>query len=482
VKSQKKKRSLPVWRSAQLKAKGQLQCWGHGGVRSLRRFDSDGSDSVSVVCGSGWYHYHLRGEEGPQLVENYLSPACQAGFSSRWAVLGIQELSVWLNVSDDAQIPRWKPIPASFSGFRGRVLAIEVAPTPGPAMVAILSEDEQLSLYMLPSDDPEDKEMLVLSPVKQIQLSPSPLCVDVDWDELRVRVGHDGSIDQWDLKSQIRLRQEKVEFECSQLGKNWILASDGRFFRWQEGDGLFQAASESGTITAACGGADCFWLGNDLGELIELDGDGQVIEQWEAHGDAVIAVCPVDGGLLSASQQEPLFWSRIESEGGWEQFELPDFPCEVTCQVVGHGGRWMALGHSNGEIHVHDLEKMQLRRKIETSQEFLTEVTFSPDDELVVYGSADGLVGVAQARSGDIENEFDLHDESITALIFRGTLVISASSDGLVNVWESSNGEVLQHFHFGEAGVVKLQLAQDQEIVVVQHDSGLVTSWSLPQY
>ncbi len=475
----KNKKQLPVWRSTQLKAKGQLQCWGHGGVRSLARFSST---SVSVVCGSGWYHYQLQGEEGPQLLETYLSPAYQASFSSRWAVLGIQELSVWLNVSDDAQTPRWKPIPASFGGFRGRVLAVEVAPAPGPAMVGVLSEDEQFSLYLLPSDDPEDKEMLVLSPVKQIQLSPGPLSIHMDWDELRVRSSHDGSIELWDLKSQIRLRQEKVDFECSQLGSDWALTSDGRLYHSAVAGTWELLSSELGNLTAVYGDSQGFWVGNDLGEVIQLDAQHQVLERWEAHGDAVIAVRPVDGGVLTASQQEPTYWHKVESEEAWEQFELPDFPSEVTCQVVGHGGRWMALGHSNGEIHIHDLDKMQLRRKIETGQEFLTEVAFSPDDERVVFGSADGLVGVAQARSGDLDGEYDLHDESVTALIFRRSLVISASSDGLVNVWESSTGEVLQHFHFGEAGVVKLQLAQDQEIVVVQHDSGLVTSWSLPQY
>ena len=91
------------------------------------------------------------------------------------------------------------------------------------------------------------------------------------------------------------------------------------------------------------------------------------------------------------------------------------------------------------------------------------------------------MVGVVAPRTHRVVCDNADHDEAVVALLFRESLVISGSQDGLVVIWESTTGEALHSLSFGEAGVAGLSLALDAEVLVVEHDSGMVTTWTLPQ-
>jgi serine/threonine protein kinase len=70
-------------------------------------------------------------------------------------------------------------------------------------------------------------------------------------------------------------------------------------------------------------------------------------------------------------------------------------------------------------------------------------LAFTPDGRRVAVGTADHLVKIFDAASGQLLGTFEKHQSLVTAVAFHpgGRMVLSASLDGAVKLWDAATGE-----------------------------------------
>lgn len=465
-KKSKTAETLSVRRSPILKQHGLQMAWGHAGLLGLHRH-RDGGFLVLSQAGATSYQY-----PGMTPMERLSDCGSAVAASDRWLAFCLFGLNLW-EKSDQSDLG-WSWHGQLEGMFRGR--ARQCGLSEDGQMCWVLAEDETISFFGLPLGEQA-------GPVKVLRVGAEPLTAWVDWGRGHVYVSHlGGTLECWDLSSGLRLNSTKMECGLRSVVADWAVGEDGRLYRSAEGgtQSCWQVALGPTDLSCLSLTVEGMWAGTQMGEILQLSPSGQEIGRWEAHSDAVLSViCLGERTVVTCSVSEVHSWKQ--EDGEWQARPLQESPVEVTCRALDQQGRMLALGDGRGKIVIFDLEQHRVKANIETGQEFLTTLAFSQDSGQLAFGTGDGVVGIVSVKARQVVADYLHHDEGVVDLVFRDSLVISGSCDGQLAVWESSTGELLQQFAYGESGINRLSLALGNDVLLVEHDCGLVTTWTLPQ-
>ncbi len=115
--------------------------------------------------------------------------------------------------------------------------------------------------------------------------------------------------------------------------------------------------------------------------------------------------------------------------------------------AFGHGGSYVASAHTGSYAVVWDIENGQRVFRTPIAQDErqrvpITSVMFSPDDQHLATGSADGRVIVWKWQSGAQSKVLEGHEGQVTSLAFdaSGDYLATASTDKRSMVWHLKDG------------------------------------------
>lgn len=236
-------------------------------------------------------------------------------------------------------------------------------------------------------------------------------------DHSLVTASWDGSLFVWDSEQGIVVRKlegghsGRVTAVAIADSGEWIASADdsGRLVIWDRANGSIKASLETedpirclAMIPADGIGTEMMLLGSDSGRLSLFDANGKLLQTWNAHDRAVLAVSAlVDEGVL-----------RIASAG-----------------ADNRGKAWtLSLGAS---------EEPKVVTELTGHSASINDIDWSPDGERLVTASDDFTVKLWDADTGKELLTLRGHDREVTSAQFdpQGTRILSAAHDGLAIVW-----------------------------------------------
>ena len=117
-------------------------------------------------------------------------------------------------------------------------------------------------------------------------------------------------------------------------------------------------------------------------------------------------------------------------------------------------GKLLAMGDTNGEIHLWQLPETQLLISSKGHASLVFSVVFSPDSRMLASGSADGTVKLWDCSTGQCLKVLQGHTSNVWSVAFSpdGQSIASGSGDGTVCCWDLNTGQCLKTLqgHLGQ--------------------------------
>ena len=154
----------------------------------------------------------------------------------------------------------------------------------------------------------------------------------------------------------------------------------------------------------------------------------------------------------------------------------------VQALAVDHSGHWLASGSADRTVRLWNLDTRETRRTYRNSSDFLSALTFSPDDATLAAGSLDGTIKLLSVNSYRVQRTLSGHDTRITALAFSSydDLLASASEDGVVRLRSLKRPHSFWSLNGIGSGATVLTFTNDGRTLVTGGQDGVIRLWSLP--
>ncbi|AFZ16427.1 WD40 repeat domain-containing protein [Allocoleopsis franciscana] len=122
--------------------------------------------------------------------------------------------------------------------------------------------------------------------------------------------------------------------------------------------------------------------------------------------------------------------------------------------AISPNGKLLAMGGTNGEIHLWQLPETQLLITNKGHTSLVFSVVFSPDSRMLASGSADGTVKLWDCSTGQCLNVLPGHIGNAWSVAFSpdGHSLASGSGDGTLRCWDLNTGQCLKMWqaHLGQ--------------------------------
>lgn len=207
------------------------------------------------------------------------------------------------------------------------------------------------------------------------------------------------------------------------------------------------------TCLAWNGGPLLASAGVDRKILVWNPGESRVVHTLEGGGVVRALAMTPDGKLLASAGDDPAvrLWDPVAGKAGATLSGHSDW---VLCLAFSADGKWLASGGYDGVVRVWDVATA--KKLLEIPARSVTPpnapaaptatvhaLAFSPDGKLLALGASDGLIHLANTTDGKIARTLPGHTSTVTALAFHpsGTLLVSASKDDTIRLWTPANGQ-----------------------------------------
>ncbi|MFH1834041.1 MAG: WD40 repeat domain-containing protein, partial [bacterium] len=122
-------------------------------------------------------------------------------------------------------------------------------------------------------------------------------------------------------------------------------------------------------------------------------------------------------------------------------------------------GRWLAAGHSRGELLLWDLRRLKREpHRVRAHDGGVRDVAFGPDGSLLATSGTDGRVRLWEVPSWRLVRVLSGHRDVVTSLAFRpdGKWLATAGQDGAVRLWEVGSGRLVRTLTSEEGAASKI--------------------------
>lgn len=193
------------------------------------------------------------------------------------------------------------------------------------------------------------------------------------------------------------------------------------------GGAISIAASPDGSLLA-------LGISNNKTQLINPE-DGSVVRNLKSnYGGWSVAFSPDSQYIISGTSQGILKWKT--ASGIW-QITNGGQDKTIKSLAFSHDGKTIA-GGGDGFIYFWNVEDGELTHTVEEDQYgVVSSLDFSPDDSMLVSGSADGTVRIWEAGSATLLKELLGHSSPIFGISFSpdGENIASGANEGTIILW-----------------------------------------------
>lgn len=163
--------------------------------------------------------------------------------------------------------------------------------------------------------------------------------------------------------------------------------------------------------------------------------DGSVVRNLKSnYGGWAVAFSPDSQFVFSGTSQGILKW---ETASGIWKFTNGGQGKTVKSLVFSNDGRTIA-GGGDGFIYFWDVTSGELLHRVEEPRfGVVNSLDFSPDDSMLVSGSADNIVRIWNAESALLLRELTGHSSQIFGVCFSpdGEYIASGANEGTIRIW-----------------------------------------------
>jgi WD40 repeat protein/serine/threonine protein kinase len=192
--------------------------------------------------------------------------------------------------------------------------------------------------------------------------------------------------------------------------------------------------------------------------------------------------------ILAATESEPpqvVIW-RVEDGEVLSNFEAPKLNSQIFQNQVALStdGRLVAYIVFPNQIKVLDAATGKEKwTKLSTGDTVLTDLTFSPDGEILASGAgfSDSDIKLWSVTSGKQVGRLEGHQAWVCSCVFwpDGKTLASASADQTIRLWDIVSQQPLGVLRGHQAEVWKLALLPDNTTLVSGSKDGLLAKWDI---
>lgn len=253
---------------------------------------------------------------------------------------------------------------------------------------------------------------------------------------------------------------------ASDGGSLWAACDSGAICGWNKdvalgirgGDGPAELyRGHVGPVLALSAGSRVIVSGGADGKVIVWDIANGKPAQTLAAGAPVraVAASPVGGLIASACEAASVqIWDAATGKPSLKLDGASDWLLSLAISV---DGKALAAGGYDGKLRVWELSGG--KKLVEVAAQpaspangpaaplnIVSTVAFSPDGKLLALGGSDGQVHVFQAADGKLLRSLPGHTGTVTSLAFHpaGELIASASKDRTIRLWNVAGGQPLK--------------------------------------
>jgi WD40 repeat protein len=192
-----------------------------------------------------------------------------------------------------------------------------------------------------------------------------------------------------------------------------------------------------------------------------------------------------DGQLLAVAGYREVLLHRADGSG-------------IAARLVGRSqrleslafspdGRWLAAVGGNscqfGELQLWNVAERKLERSVEIGFDVLYGVSFSPNGQLVAFGSAEKSVYVYRVPGGEQVLKFDNHSDWVFGTTFTrdSKILVTTSRDRAIKSVEIATGNFMDDVNYQvyNGGYLALARNPQSDDVAVAGEEGLIRYYSI---
>jgi WD40 repeat protein len=174
-------------------------------------------------------------------------------------------------------------------------------------------------------------------------------------------------------------------------------------------------------------------------------------------------------------------WEVPAALAGEARRMLRHQPAPVTCLAVDAAGRFVATGHQNRAIRVHDLESGRLQATLHGHKQAPSTLLVAAGGDVIASGSRDGSIRIFRLDSRQQTAVLTSHTRSVGSLAFfpDGHWLASVALDNALVIWDVTSGVELTTLTgtVGESFVSVCVVDQGQTLLCGLAD-GRIKVWS----